>query len=710
MPAVLEIPPNHFLPHPFGASSLPSSTSKPLLLDRAELSRLQGDLLRQPSSSRIASDMTRVGVAVASSLPHHYGGYSHPRSDVQIGVDGRKDVTAFNYNNTNSCSNNTWREDSTAQQTRPAQRQPVPLISQHSNINQETSSNSPVKSTASSVSSPQLGSSMSGNAGNLAEFAAQVCYRSLPINAITHLYVVTTVYLTHTDLSEILQVACLFWFAKASKLKQIEDSSSYTPTSPLELEFAPSPGFKKWVTTVLTTTQVSKNVILLALLFIYRLKKFNPAVRGKRGSEFRLMTIALMMGNKFLDDNTYTNKTWAEVSGISVQEIHVMEVEFLSNVRYNLFVTKEEWNQWLAKLSVFSSYFEKASRLSLDVYAANQSARASPVHSPLTPAMDNYRASQQTASQIYTTSSQAVSTSQNCLSLSIPQSNNASFGYDDSASHSAVPVEPLSAHRKRSWDDQANDNPAKRPATANTTWVRPSTQAPSQLYTASQLPSTAPPVQPQLPTSIVSMPSNMAPQLTRPQSGYSMGSTNPPTSLAPLTGTQPISTAPRPAVFPVNGTPTHWSQPPVSQPTLAPLPVTNLQQSAAGGFPDSSRRPGSTSFPATAPSTTISPAVPAYSVRTPTHLSPSSILLDRNSPYRPVRSVNTLLYPPPAGSLLQPRQLSVDLMRYQPLGKRSSEHRVDRTGVLPYSQPNIWGEQYFSQVQPTTHTAQYHQS
>ncbi|EFE38153.1 mucin, putative [Trichophyton verrucosum HKI 0517] len=701
MPAVLEIPPNHFLPLPFGASSLSSSTSKPLLLDRAELSRLQGDLARQPSSSRIASDMTRVGVAVASSLPHHYGGYSHPRSDVQIGVDGRKDVTAFNHN-TNSCSNNTWREDSTAQQTRPAQRQPVPLISQHSNINQETSSNSPVKSTASSVSSPQLGSSTSGNAGNLAEFAAQ-CYN-------TCIYV-ESLYLMNTDLSEILQVACLFWFAKASKLKQIEDSSSsYTPTSPLELEFAPSPGFKKWVTTVLTTTQVSKNVILLALLFIYRLKKFNPAVRGKRGSEFRLMTIALMMGNKFLDDNTYTNKTWAEVSGISVQEIHVMEVEFLSNVRYNLFVTKEEWNQWLAKLSVFSSYFEKASRLSLDVYSANQSARALPVHSPLTPSVDNYRTSQHTASQIYPASSQAVNTSQARLSLSIPQSNNASLGYDDPASHSTIPVEPLSAHRKRSWDDQANDNPAKRPATANTAWVRPSTQAPSQLYTASQLPSTAPPAQPQLPTSIVSMPSNMAPQLTRPQPGYPMGSTNPPTSLAPLTGTQPISTAPRPTVFPVNSTPTRWSQPPVSQPTLAPLPVTNLQQSAAGGFPDSSRRSGSTSFPATAPSSTISPAVPAYSVRTPTHLSPSSILLDRNSPYRPVRSVNTLLYPPPAGSLLQPRQLSVDLMRYQPLGKRSSEHRVDRTGVLPYSQPNIWGEQYFSQVQPTTHTTQYHQS
>lgn len=57
-------------------------------------------------------------------------------------------------------------------------------------------------------------------------------------------------------------------------------------------------GFLKWVTTILTTTQVTQNVILLALLFIHRLKNFNPGVSGKKGSEYRLLTIALMLGNK----------------------------------------------------------------------------------------------------------------------------------------------------------------------------------------------------------------------------------------------------------------------------------------------------------------------------------------------------------------------------------------------------------------------------
>ena len=51
-------------------------------------------------------------------------------------------------------------------------------------------------------------------------------------------------------------------------------------------------------TTILSMTQVSQNVILLALMFIYRLKKYNPSVKGKVGSEFRLLTVALMLGNK----------------------------------------------------------------------------------------------------------------------------------------------------------------------------------------------------------------------------------------------------------------------------------------------------------------------------------------------------------------------------------------------------------------------------
>lgn len=91
-------------------------------------------------------------------------------------------------------------------------------------------------------------------------------------------------------------MTCLFWFESSAKLATIEGAhNSYASLGP---DAVPTAGFQKWVSSVLSTTQVGQNVILLALLFIYRLKKFNPGVKGKRGSEFRLMTVALMLGNK----------------------------------------------------------------------------------------------------------------------------------------------------------------------------------------------------------------------------------------------------------------------------------------------------------------------------------------------------------------------------------------------------------------------------
>ncbi|KAF2863170.1 hypothetical protein K470DRAFT_268365 [Piedraia hortae CBS 480.64] len=160
------------------------------------------------------------------------------------------------------------------------------------------------------------------------------------------------------------QVTCLFWFETTDLISAIETSARpLLPPRLLSLGARPSTGFRKWVATTLAATLVSPNVVLLALLFIYRLKKLNPSVRGKLGSEFRLLTVALMLANKFLDDSTYTNKTWADVSGILVGEIHVMEVEFLSNMQYNLYTSAEEWAAWQSRLATFSLFVDSTAHL-----------------------------------------------------------------------------------------------------------------------------------------------------------------------------------------------------------------------------------------------------------------------------------------------------------------------------------------------------------
>lgn len=68
------------------------------------------------------------------------------------------------------------------------------------------------------------------------------------------------------------------------------------------MQFAPRPEFVSFIADLLATTQVSQSVITLALHYIHTLKRTNPAIRGRRGSEYRLAVTAMMLANKFLDE------------------------------------------------------------------------------------------------------------------------------------------------------------------------------------------------------------------------------------------------------------------------------------------------------------------------------------------------------------------------------------------------------------------------
>lgn len=66
--------------------------------------------------------------------------------------------------------------------------------------------------------------------------------------------------------------------------------------------------FKNYVYKVLKATQLSCTCIIVALYYIQRLRIAYPLIQASMGSEVRLFTTALMLANKFLDDNTFTNK------------------------------------------------------------------------------------------------------------------------------------------------------------------------------------------------------------------------------------------------------------------------------------------------------------------------------------------------------------------------------------------------------------------
>ncbi|BGP26489.1 hypothetical protein Rt10032_c11g4557 [Rhodotorula toruloides] len=140
------------------------------------------------------------------------------------------------------------------------------------------------------------------------------------------------------------------WFAPTSAGAGAGEAASPEDGAGLaRLQVKPTDRFLRFCHEVLSTTQVSHSVVLLALLFVSRLKQRND-IKGAAGSEYRLAVTALMLGNKILDDNTYTAQTWSQVSSLELKPLVAGEAEFLRGLDWSLHVTKRDFDAWLKLL------------------------------------------------------------------------------------------------------------------------------------------------------------------------------------------------------------------------------------------------------------------------------------------------------------------------------------------------------------------------
>jgi len=74
-----------------------------------------------------------------------------------------------------------------------------------------------------------------------------------------------------------------------------------------------------------------------------------------------MLTTCLLLGSKFLDDNTFQNRSWAEVSSIPVHELNVMELQWLEGfdwvIHGPMYDPEEGFFLWIAH---WNAYKEKA--------------------------------------------------------------------------------------------------------------------------------------------------------------------------------------------------------------------------------------------------------------------------------------------------------------------------------------------------------------
>lgn len=162
------------------------------------------------------------------------------------------------------------------------------------------------------------------------------------------------------------------------------DAGSYAVKPPGDL--VPS------IHSLLLSTLLQPSAVLLAVWYIVRLpvyfgavplspefakeRTFRAALLGdeyagfetEASATFRLVVLGCMLANKWLDDHTFSNKTWYvtyssyryhvakssifiyrhSISNIPVQNLNKIEAVTLDIFSYDLSISSQQWSQWLA--------------------------------------------------------------------------------------------------------------------------------------------------------------------------------------------------------------------------------------------------------------------------------------------------------------------------------------------------------------------------
>ena len=349
-------------------------------------------------------------------------------------------------------------------------------------------------------------------------------------------------------------------------------------------------------------------------------------------------------------------------------------------MRYNLLTSKEEWNKWISKLGCFHEYYDRALKMPSSP-VANPSPTGMPLHSPTSSPVG-------AMIQALTPSGAA-----NLSPVGTQTRSMAAYRANNTSPLASKPAMPLPLNRKRSPDGDMAEHPAKRAVPPNAqTMQMPANSRLNGAVEGSRLP-----MPPHLSLVTNHMPAAQYPGAT----GYPPQAPGPSTqgvvSLPPLnSGMRAMATVYQNSPSSASFAPEQTSHVPIVGPVVATnaAPTSGYQSVAmpiqtptSYGTPTKHHSPGHL-----APNTyTSSPLVEAFGpasaihtpgIHTPISNSPSVFLQHRASPYRPIRHVNRLLYPPPSASLEQ-YHISVPLppnqMHYQPLGRR---HDL-RTGIVP---------------------------
>jgi len=109
----------------------------------------------------------------------------------------------------------------------------------------------------------------------------------------------------------------------------------------------PSLSLTRYVERFINFTTAPREVFVTAIAYIDRFLAANPAgIELALCNVHRLFAVSFVVAAKFVSDLYNSNKYYARVAGVSLEELNLLERAFLSDLGYNLYLTTEQYEAY----------------------------------------------------------------------------------------------------------------------------------------------------------------------------------------------------------------------------------------------------------------------------------------------------------------------------------------------------------------------------
>jgi hypothetical protein len=111
----------------------------------------------------------------------------------------------------------------------------------------------------------------------------------------------------------------------------------------------PNISIEDYLIRIQTYSNIEKSTLIISLILIDRLCQISNIILTYHNIH-RLIFSAILISIKYNEDTYYDNKYYAEIAGVKLKELKLLEYNFLSMIHFKLFIQDEIYNKYILYL------------------------------------------------------------------------------------------------------------------------------------------------------------------------------------------------------------------------------------------------------------------------------------------------------------------------------------------------------------------------